>query len=62
MDKDGIYLFKTTIQSNQNINVFVHIEMISPYGYLSAAIWPLLPVSITILQIAPSKLTQNDYL
>lgn len=43
VDHDGIYVFQMYVYGLQNYNVSVHIEMISPSGYLSAAIWPLLP-------------------
>ncbi|XP_048480725.1 transmembrane protein 87A isoform X2 [Plutella xylostella] len=43
VDKEGIYTFSLTAASSKAFNGTVRVEMVSPYGYLSAAIWPLLP-------------------
>ncbi|KAG6449391.1 hypothetical protein O3G_MSEX006004 [Manduca sexta] len=43
VEKEGIYVLKMAVRSNTKFNAAVRIEMVSPSGYLSAAIWPLLP-------------------
>jgi hypothetical protein len=47
--KDGVYVFGLRIESiappNTDYNASVHLEIKSLYGYLSAADYPLLPVS-----------------
>ena len=49
MEREGIYELWLSVRSNKNFDVSMHIEMVSPYGYMSAAIWPLLPVSISLI-------------
>lgn len=41
--KDGVYFFTLRIDSQQDFNASVHVEIRSPHGYLSAFDWPLLP-------------------
>lgn len=43
VDKEGIYILKMTVRSNTKYNATFRVEMVAPSGYLSAAIWPLLP-------------------
>jgi hypothetical protein len=46
--KDGVYVFGLRIESikpDTDYNASVHLEIKSLYGYLSAADYPLLPVS-----------------
>lgn len=43
--KDGVYFFLLTIESKNDFNATVHIEMKGrDGGFLSAVDWPLLPV------------------
>lgn len=44
-DVDGFYMLIVEIDSNTPFKVQVEISMKGTYGYLSAADWPLLPVS-----------------
>ncbi|KAI5642725.1 lung seven transmembrane receptor domain-containing protein [Phthorimaea operculella] len=41
--REGVYMLRMQFYSNMKFNATVSIEMIAPSGYLSAAIWPLLP-------------------
>ena len=41
---DGIYLLIISLESDSQFNAMVHMEMRTPYGFLSAVDWPLLPV------------------
>ncbi|CAB3222594.1 unnamed protein product [Arctia plantaginis] len=43
VEKEGIYVLKMTVSSKFKFKATVSVEMVSPSGYLSAAIWPLLP-------------------
>ncbi|XP_075974222.1 transmembrane protein 87A [Anticarsia gemmatalis] len=43
VDQEGIYVLKVTVESKTNFKASAQVEMVSPSGYLSAAIWPLLP-------------------
>ncbi|XP_049868365.1 transmembrane protein 87A [Pectinophora gossypiella] len=43
VNKEGIYVFWMRVHGPTKFNVTVHVEMVAPSGYLSAAIWPLLP-------------------
>ncbi|CAK1540721.1 unnamed protein product [Leptosia nina] len=43
IDREGIYALTMSVRSSNNYKANVHIEMVAPSGYLSAAIWPLLP-------------------
>lgn len=43
VDKEGIYVFRMTVSSKVKFRATVSVEMVAPSGYLSAAIWPLLP-------------------
>ncbi|KAJ2950196.1 hypothetical protein O0L34_g11556 [Tuta absoluta] len=41
--REGVYMLRMQFRSEMKFNATVSIEMIAPSGYLSAAIWPLLP-------------------
>ncbi|XP_023955111.2 transmembrane protein 87A [Bicyclus anynana] len=43
VDKEGIYELWMSAQSDKKFQATLHVEMVAPSGYLSAAIWPLLP-------------------
>ncbi|CAF4894232.1 unnamed protein product [Pieris macdunnoughi] len=43
VEREGIYALTLSVRSNTNFKASIHIEMVAPSGYLSAAIWPLLP-------------------
>ncbi|KAH9644111.1 hypothetical protein HF086_015441 [Spodoptera exigua] len=43
VESEGIYVLKMTVSSNKQFKATASIEMAAPSGYLSAAIWPLLP-------------------
>ncbi|PZC80949.1 hypothetical protein B5X24_HaOG213718 [Helicoverpa armigera] len=43
VDTEGIYVLKMTLTSTKQFKAVASIEMAAPSGYLSAAIWPLLP-------------------
>jgi hypothetical protein len=43
---DGVYFLFVTLSNTKGETFIVHIEMQGIHGYLSAADWPLLPVSI----------------
>ncbi|XP_046962493.1 transmembrane protein 87A [Vanessa cardui] len=43
VELEGIYALWMSVRSNKMFQVSMHIEMGSPSGYMSAAIWPLLP-------------------
>ncbi|CAG0890680.1 unnamed protein product [Darwinula stevensoni] len=44
MPHDGIYLLIISLESDSSeFNAVVHVEMRTPYGFLSAVDWPLLP-------------------
>lgn len=45
VDADGVYLLQLAIDSKNEFDANVSIKMQGRYGYLSAADWPLLPVS-----------------
>lgn len=63
MQHDGIYEISITIEAKQpqvEYNAPVHIEMLGPYGYISATDFPFLPVIkkalilyVNILQYLP---------
>ncbi|XP_053612552.1 transmembrane protein 87A [Plodia interpunctella] len=42
VDTEGVYEFKVTVVGDKKFNVSVEVRLESPYGYLSAAMWPLL--------------------
>ncbi|XP_047986279.1 transmembrane protein 87A isoform X2 [Leguminivora glycinivorella] len=44
VDKEGIYILSMAVLSTTKFNGTVHIEMVSGSSYLSAAIYPLLPL------------------
>ncbi|XP_037031882.1 transmembrane protein 87A isoform X2 [Bradysia coprophila] len=41
--RDGVYYFLLTLQSSNDFNASVHVEMKATYGFLSAVDYPLLP-------------------
>ncbi|EDS43048.1 conserved hypothetical protein [Culex quinquefasciatus] len=41
--KDGLYIFILRIESKEDYQANVHVEMKGPNGFLSAVDWPLLP-------------------
>lgn len=41
--REGIYALWMSVRSDKKYDASMHIEMVSPSGYMSAAIWPLLP-------------------
>ncbi|KAJ0175795.1 hypothetical protein K1T71_008954 [Dendrolimus kikuchii] len=43
IEKEGIYILTMGVISTAKFKARVSIEMVAPSGYLSAAIWPLLP-------------------
>ncbi|CAG9579012.1 unnamed protein product [Danaus chrysippus] len=43
VDREGIYALWMSVRSNVKFQASVHVEMLSPSGYISAALWPLLP-------------------
>lgn len=43
VEKEGVYELEMTVRSEKKYNVTVSVEMLAPSGYLSAAMWPLLP-------------------
>ncbi|XP_041988398.1 transmembrane protein 87A [Aricia agestis] len=43
VEREGVYMLTMGVRSNVKFQVSLNIEMVSPSGYLSAAIWPLLP-------------------
>ncbi|CAH2076956.1 unnamed protein product, partial [Iphiclides podalirius] len=45
VEREGIYVLRMLVQSNIEtpLNLSVGVEMVAPSGYLSAALWPLLP-------------------
>ncbi|KAJ8721299.1 hypothetical protein PYW07_002074 [Mythimna separata] len=43
VESEGIYLLKMSLTSPKPFKAVASIEMAAPSGYLSAAIWPLLP-------------------
>lgn len=42
-NKEGIYVLKLVVYAKTDFKASASVEMVSPSGYLSAAIWPLLP-------------------
>jgi hypothetical protein len=45
VDADDVYLLQLVLDTKIDFNANVSIQMRGTYGYLSAADWPLLPVS-----------------
>lgn len=45
VEATGVYLLQLTLDAKSEFNANVSIQMRGTYGYLSAADWPLLPVS-----------------
>ncbi|XP_026732560.1 transmembrane protein 87A [Trichoplusia ni] len=43
VENEGIYVLKMSLSSNKQFRATASVEMAAPSGYLSAAIWPLLP-------------------
>ncbi|XP_045447316.1 transmembrane protein 87B-like [Melitaea cinxia] len=43
VQREGIYALWMSVRSDKKYDASMHIEMVSPSGYMSAAIWPLLP-------------------
>ncbi|CAH2232690.1 jg5315 [Pararge aegeria aegeria] len=43
VEKEGIYGLWMSTHSDKKFQASLHVEMLAPSGYLSAAIWPLLP-------------------
>ncbi|XP_013149076.1 PREDICTED: transmembrane protein 87B [Papilio polytes] len=45
VEREGIYVFRMMVRTNTEttMNLSVGVEMVAPSGYLSAAMWPLLP-------------------
>ncbi|KPI92919.1 Transmembrane protein 87A [Papilio xuthus] len=45
VEREGIYVFRMMVRTNTDVtmNLSVGVEMVAPSGYLSAAMWPLLP-------------------
>ncbi|XP_034827311.1 transmembrane protein 87A [Maniola hyperantus] len=43
VEKEGIYALWMTARSDKKFQASLHVEMFASSGYLSAAIWPLLP-------------------
>ncbi|KAM3963719.1 transmembrane protein 87A-like [Aphomia sociella] len=43
VEKEGVYELVMSVWSETKFNLTVSVEMVAPSGYLSAAMWPLLP-------------------
>ncbi|CAK1600686.1 unnamed protein product [Parnassius mnemosyne] len=45
VEREGIYVLRMMVRTNTEtpLNLSVGVEMVAPTGYLSAAMWPLLP-------------------
>ncbi|CAG4949329.1 unnamed protein product [Colias eurytheme] len=43
VEREGVYVLTMSVRSSVKYEASMHIEMVAPSGYLSAAIWPFLP-------------------